>query len=157
MQERLEPLIKSRVRPDYPQVNRIDDNNVQWIEVNRGCKRGCEYCYADPNYKTFPIPKIEKNTVQIIGEGFLYDPNVIKKIKALGKIKIRSKVVYYGLSQGIDYRLLTEEIAELLYKYRFGLINNKGKWYRGLRIAWDWGKPQEKSVKKAFDLLIRIY
>jgi len=30
-----------RVRKDYPQVDYIDSNEVQWIELNRGCKRQC--------------------------------------------------------------------------------------------------------------------
>lgn len=156
MQTRLKELELKRVRKDYPQVNYIDKKGVQWIEINRGCKRQCPFCHADPNYKVFDIPKIESNTVQIIGEGFLYDPQIKKKIMQLGKVKINKKVVYYGLNQGIDFRLLDDETAELLCKNRFGLINNKGKWYKGIKFAWDYGKAFEELTKDTIDLLIKV-
>lgn len=129
----------NRERADYPQVNRIDENGVQWIELNRGCKRGCSFCHADPNYKTFSIPPIRRTIVQIIGEGFLYDQEIRNKIAMLSLIKVNNKVVRYGLSQGVDFRLLTEELASLMVKARIGIINNKGNWRKGLRFAWDLG------------------
>ena len=75
IQKRLKPLSIQRKRKDYPQINYIDDNGVQWIELNRGCKRQCPFCHADPNYKMFDVPEIISNKVQIIGEGILYDPD----------------------------------------------------------------------------------
>ena len=143
----------SRERPDYPQVSRVDTNGVQWIEINRGCLRRCPFCYADPNYKTFDLPEITRNAVQIIGEGFLYDPDIKEKIRRLGNARVDGRVVHYGLSQGIDFRLLTKELAELLSKNRFGLINNKGHWSKGMRIAWDWGAEHEEQIRATIALL----
>ena len=97
-----EPVME-RARQDYPQVDRIDDNGTQWIELNRGCKRGCSFCYADPNYKVFECPEIRARIVQIIGEGFLYDPDIKRKIRELGEKRFEGRVVYFGLSQGIDW------------------------------------------------------
>lgn len=155
MQLRLEPLNIKRERNNYPQVNYIDDNNVQWIEINRGCKRHCAFCHADPNYKVFDIPEIKRNNVHVVGEGFLYDPDIEQKIIKLGQKRVNDRVVYYGLSQGIDFRLLTPEIAELLSKNRFGLINNKGVWKKGIRFAWDLSLFQEKLAKETIDLLCK--
>jgi len=142
-----------RERPDYPQVNRVDSNGVQWIELNRGCKRGCPFCYADPNYKTFPVPQITSRIVQIIGEGILYDKDIKEKVRMLGGIKVDGKCVYYGLSQGIDFRLLDEETALLFSKCRIGIINGKGRWYKGLRFAWDLGMEQKELVARTIELL----
>ena len=63
LQMELIPIVTDRKRVDYPQIDRIDKNDVQWIELNRGCKRGCSFCYADPNYKTFECPEIRSNVV----------------------------------------------------------------------------------------------
>ena len=156
MQTRLKEKELKRVRGDYPQIDRIDENGVQWIELNRGCKRGCEFCYADPNYKVFPVPETHQIVVQIIGEGILYDPDILEKFKQLKRKGSNGKVIRYGLSQGVDYRLLTKEIAEVMVKSRIGVINSKGNWYKGMRLAWDWGKGQEKPVKDAVDLLLSV-
>lgn len=142
---------KSKI--DYPQVDRIDENGTQWIEVNRGCKRGCSFCHASPDYRTFPIPPIRSNIVQIIGEGFLYDPDIIEKIQKLSEQKVNGKVVYYGLSQGVDFRLLTPDIAFDLSHGRFGIINNKGNWSKGLRFAWDLGMEQLELVCQTIQTL----
>lgn len=142
-----------REREDYKQVDRIDNNGTQWIELNRGCKRGCSFCYADPNYKVFECPEIRARTVQIIGEGFLYDPEIKRKIKELGEKRFQKRVVYFGLSQGIDFRLLDEETAKLMAQNRVGIINGKGRWYKGLRFAWDLGMEQADLTKKTIDLL----
>ncbi len=151
MQQRLIPLKIVREREDYPQVNLVE-NGIQIIELNRGCKRGCSFCYADPNYKVFDVPEIISNKVRIRGEGFLYDPKIKEKIIELGNKRVNNKVVYYELNQGIDFRLLTKEIAELLSKYRFGLINKKGNWYKSIKFAWDGGKNHEKLTKETIEL-----
>lgn len=156
MQTRLKPLELKRKRKHYPQINYIDKKGVQWIELNRGCKRQCPFCYSDPNFKVFSIPKITSNKVHIIGEGILYDPKIKEKFLDLGKKRVNRKVVYYGLSQGVDYRLLTSEIIEIMSQNRFGIINNKGNWYKGMRIAWDWGKQQEKGIKKTIDIILNF-
>ena len=156
MQSRLEPLKIEREREDYPRIDYIDRNGVQWIEINRGCKRQCPFCYADPNYKEFEVPEIKSNKVMIIGEGFLYDKSIMEKIYILGETKLNKKVVYYGLNQGIDFRLLNKDIANLLCAYRFGIINSKGRWYKGLKFAWDLGLNHEKLAKETIDLLEEV-
>jgi len=147
---------KNMGRGDYPQISYVDKNDVQWIEVNRGCLRQCSFCYADPNYKTFPVPKIERRVVQIIGEGFLYDKGIKTKIVELGNARVSNRVVYYGLSRGIDFRLLDNRLAELLSKNRVGIINNKGRWYKGMRFAWDGGMGDKALALKTIETLIRV-
>ncbi len=143
-----------RIRPDYPQVNYVDKNGVQWIELNRGCKRQCAFCYSDPNFKVFTVPEIISNHVQIIGEGILYDMDILMKFEELGKKKVNGRVVYYGLSQGVDYRLLREEHIKSMIKNRIGLINGHGNWYKGIRIAWDGGYVVQPQIKLTLDGLV---
>lgn len=152
MQTRLKPLQFKRERKDYPQVDFIKEG-IQYIELNRGCKRLCKFCYADPNYKVFDIPIIRSNKVQIWGENILYDPNIKKKIIELGKQTVNNKKVYYGLGQGVDYRLINEDLIKTLSNNRIGLINNKGNWYKRIKIAWDLGINQEAKIKLTIDLL----
>jgi len=146
MQQRLKDMDIKRVRKDYPQINYVDSKGVQWIELNRGCLRGCPFCYSDPNFKEFSIPKIESNKVQIIGEGFLYDSRFIYLLETLSKIKFNNKVIYYGFSQGLDYRLFIPFLEVLLSKGRFGLINSKGNWVKGIRLSWDLGLNQSNKL-----------
>lgn len=140
---------KKPVKNTGPQVDYVDSKGVQWIEINRGCKRGCEFCYADRNFKEFPPPEISAKKVQIIGEGILYDsrmPNILDKLGESG--------ARFGLNQGIDYRLLTPEIAEALARNRFGTIIEKtSRWSKGVKIAWDRGLEQRKGIQDAIDLL----
>lgn len=84
MQTRLKPLQIERERKDYPQVNSIKDG-VQYIELNRGCKRQCKFCYADPNYKVFNIPIIEmlnkyNKSDNILDTDILIEPKKLKGI-----------------------------------------------------------------------------
>ncbi len=154
MQELIMPKLK-REESQRPQLNKVD-KGIQWIELNRGCKRGCAFCYADPNYKVFDVPEITNNKVMIIGEGFLYDPKIKEKIIELGQKKVNGKVVYYGLNQGIDFRLLDKQIAELLCKNRFGILNSKYNWQKGMKFAWDGGSNHEQLTKETIDLLISV-
>lgn len=156
MQTRLKPLKMVREREDYPRVDYVDKNEVQWIELNRGCRRQCAFCYADPNYTMFDVPKITQRIVQIVGEGILYDPWITTKVILLGQRRVDKKVVYYGLSQGFDFRLFNKEIAYLFSKNRIGIINNKGRWSKGIRFAWDGGMNHEKLAKDTIELLVNV-
>lgn len=155
MQTRLKSLNIERKRKNYPQVDYIDNNGVQWIELNRGCRRQCSFCYADPNFKEFPIPKIRSNKVQIIGEGFLYDSRLPTLIDIL-PYKYNGKIVYYGFSQGLDYHGLSKSMIDLLSQAHCGLITNKGRWKKGMRIAWDWGKEKEDEIYRTLKRLDRF-
>ena len=151
----IQELPKSqRMDEDKPQRNEIDEHGVQIIELNRGCKRGCAFCWADPNMKFFEVPEITRNFVQIQGEGILYDPNIKEKIIELGKKRVNGKVVYYGLYQGFDFRLIDKEMAKLFCKNRIWIINSKGKKYKGIRFAWDGGINHEQLAKDTIEMLV---
>ena len=66
-------------------------------------------------------------------------------IKELGDIRVNDKVVYYQFTSGVDYRFITQEIANALKKSRFNKI----------RIAWDWGFNQQYKIREAIKLLLK--
>lgn len=35
------------------------------------------------------------------------------------------------------------------------MINSKGNWQKGMRIAWDLGKEQEEGIKNIIELLVK--
>ena len=150
MQTRLEPLPPHKY--DGPQVN-IAGDTIQTIEISRGCRRHCVFCHADPAFREFPIPELTRNLIHIIGEGFSYDSRLPGLLDIMGSLRVNGKVARYGLSQGIDYRLTSQETAEALSRNRFGIINSHGRWSKGMRIAWDWGIAQKPGIEEAIRIL----
>lgn len=121
----------------YGAYSKFDDKE-QWI------RNQCPFCYEPKEFKVFPIPEIVRNDVKIIDMNLLSKPEALNIIQELGRIKVNKKVVRYQLVCGIDYRFLTDQIAEALRKSRFEHI----------RIAWDWGYDRQLKIKDAIENLI---
>lgn len=132
-----------------PQYNEIK-GDVQRIELSRGCPNGCPYCF-EPLAKSkldviqFPIPIIKRNKVEILDMNFLWQSDIIERIKELGSIKVNGKVVNYEEICGIDFRFMTQEIANELKRARF----------RKIRIAWDWSLKDQMKIKDALNMFIK--
>jgi len=124
------------------QYNMIIDD-IQRIELSRGCPHDCPYCYEPTLMEQFPIPAITRNHVEILDMNFLYQPNILDRIKELGMYRVKEKKVYYEAVCGFDYRLLTEDIALAL----------KGSGFVNIRLAWDWFMKDQYKIKDAIDLL----
>ncbi len=124
-------------------------NNEQILRLSEGCPNGCEYCAETKQNGTIPIyydiPEITHRRVKILDMNLIYKPNAIEIIKELGSKRVHNKVVYYELVCGIDYRFMTQEIANLLHENRF--IN--------IRLAWDYGFNLQKKIKSVIDMLIK--
>lgn len=150
MQQRLS--IKKEVKFSYGAYNEVR-GNFQAIRLSEGCPRNCPYCYEPQEEKIFKIPEIKRNRVKLFDMNFLSKEGVLKRITELGKKKVDNKRIYYDLWCGIDFRLLNQEIATALYKNRFGRFNKKGKWYRGMRMGWDWYMKDQYKMKDAIQLL----
>ena len=102
----------------------------QKIWLSEWCSYKCVFCYnGRKQFKEFPIPEIKYNHIQILDPAFLSKKDVIGVIKELGLKKVKGKVVYYELVQGINWKDLTQDIANELKKNRFIKI----------RLAWDRG------------------
>ena len=136
---------KEYARGEYNKFNETE----QWIRISEGCPNDCEFCREtkecgkEPIY--LPIPEIVRNKVRIMDMNLIYKPKVLEIIKELGQKKVNGKVVYYELICGIDYRYLTQEIANDLKENRF--IN--------IRMAWDHQFILQKEIKKAVWILLK--
>lgn len=109
----------------------------QRIRITEGCPHNHPYCYEPTEIKIFGIPEIERNEVEISDMNLLCKPEALDIIKELGVKRVNGRVVYYELMCGIDFRFLTQEIADALKKNRFLKI----------RIAWDLSVKEQYKIK----------
>lgn len=135
-------LATQQVKYNYGSYNK-SDHKEQWIRISEGCPHNCPYCYEPQEIKVFDIPEIIRNDVKIMDMNLLCKPEALNIIKELGNQKVDNKVVYYELVCGIDYRFLTQEIADALRKSRF----------KKIRIAWDWFYKDQLKIRDAFLML----
>ena len=133
--------------------NREQYNKVigptQRFELHRGCPWRIVldhlYCYEPDIYTDFPIPEIVRNQVQILDMNPLARKDIIAVLHDLGFRKVEGKTIKYEFVCGIDFRFLTQEIADLMKKYHF--IRP--------RIAWDGPISDQMKVKDAVEMLIK--
>ena len=114
----------------------------QWIRITEGCPHNCPYCYEPQEIKVFDIPEIVRNNVKIMDMKLLCKPEATNIILQLPKT-VNGRFVKYELICGIDYRFLTQEVADVLYKVRF----------QNIRLAWDWFFADQLKIKDAIKLL----
>jgi len=114
----------------------------QWIRITEGCPHNCPYCYEPQEIKVFDIPEIVRNNVKIMDMNLLCKPEATNIILQLPKT-VNGRFVKYELICGIDYRFLTQEVADVLYKVRF----------QNIRLAWDWFFADQLKIKDAIKLL----
>ena len=131
---------------DKPQYNKVI-GPTQRIELHRGCPWGevHTYCYEPNIYQDFPIPEIVSNQVQILDMNPLARKDIVEVLHDLGSRKVNRKVIKYEFVCGIDYRFLTQEIADLMKKYRFVRP----------RIAWDDPFSEQLKIKDAIEKMIK--
>ena len=119
------------------------DNKEQYIRITEGCPNNCEYCYEPTEIKVFEIPEIVRRDVKIMDMNLLCKPEALNIINVLGSKRIDKKVVYYNLICGIDWRVLTQELANVLHKNRF----------KKIRVAWDYDFGHQKQIKQTVKML----
>ncbi len=137
-------LLKKEVNYSFGAYNKFDEKE-QWIRITEGCPHDCPYCNEPTKIKFFGIPEIVRKDVKIMDMNLLCKKEALEIIRKLGEVRVDGKVVEYELVCGIDYRFLTQEIADVLHKSRF----------RKIRLAWDWGYEQQFLIKKAIEKLIK--
>ncbi|KXB08754.1 hypothetical protein AKJ56_00365 [candidate division MSBL1 archaeon SCGC-AAA382N08] len=130
-----------------PQYTAVKDDR-QRIELSRGCPHNCDFCYEPEaksmeEVKQFSIPELKRNYVEILDMNFLWQPNVLERIKELSQKKVNGKVVHYEEICGFDRRLMNQEICDALKEARF----------QKPRIAWDGSFKEQKQVKKTVQML----
>ena len=125
----------------------IITDEYQVIRLSEGCPHKCPWCYEwkeiGDDWKTFDMPKIVRNDVRITDMNLLAKPEALDIINQFRDIRVDKKVVYPWLVCGIDYRFLTNEIAQALKNNRF--VN--------IHFAWDWRYSDQKKIKAAVNCL----
>jgi hypothetical protein len=131
---------------DKPQYNKVV-GPTQRIELHRGCPWGSihDYCYEPDISQDFSVPELVANQVQILDMNPLARSDIVEVLHDLGSRRVDGKVIKYEFVCGVDYRFLTQEIADLMKKYRFVRP----------RIAWDDPFSEQLKVKDAITKLVK--
>lgn len=109
---------------------------MEKIQFTSGCPNNCAYCYEPTKIKTFSVSIPEDKYIQILDMNFLANPLHKEILKIMPKQK-------YELVCGVDYRRITQEIANLL----------KQKGFIKIRWAWDYSFMDQKIHKKTWLIL----
>ncbi len=141
-QKTLIPIEKKRRKPDEDNGNRIV-RGVQKFKTSDGCPHLCPFCYEHDQLKVFEIPEITSKVVEILDMNFLWQPNIIERIRELQSKRLKGGT--YEAISGFDFRLITKEIVEELKKTKF--IN--------IRIAWDLGIKYQYKIKDVINLFLK--
>lgn len=115
--------------------------------TSRGCVRNCGFCFVPPKEGNFrqvagigELLNPKSNVLILMDNNLTADPDVIEKLH-----EIRDRGLTVDISQGIDVRLLTPEIAQAL---------SEVKHLRSLHYAWDL-MSFEKQVLEGIELLLK--
>lgn len=122
------PIDIDRVIPDYDLYN--IDKKLAYGFLTRGCPNKCKWCIVPQKEgKMTPYMDIEEVAVNRRKNIILMDNNVLASDYGLQQIE---KIVRLGLrvdfNQGLDARLVTDDIAKLLAKV---------KWIKRIRFGCD--------------------
>ena len=127
----------------YGPYNKFDEKE-QWIRLSQGCPNNCPFCYEPTEYEVYEIPELVRNVVKIMDMNLLCKPEALEIIQELGRRKVNNKVIQYEFICGIDWRVLTPELAVAMRQSRFKTI----------RMAWDFGFHLQKNIKATVKTLL---
>ncbi len=142
MQQRL--TTNQKIKYSYGAYNKYDQKE-QRIRITEGCPHNCPYCYEPQEIKIFEIPEIVRSDVKIMDMNLLCKKEVLEIIKNLPYATRERNIIYYDLVCGIDYRFLTQEIANELHR----------KHFKKIRLAWDWFMEDQYKIKDAIQILLK--
>lgn len=130
------------LQPDYSLYPSID-NRTAYGFLTRGCVRHCKWCIV-PKKEGFIKPYMDIEQIAVNGRDkvVLMDNNVLAIDYGLRQIeKIIKLGIHVDFNQGLDARLVTEDVAQLLAKT---------KWIKRIRLACD-TPAQIAECDKAID------
>lgn len=132
-----------RMKPDYDLYN--VDKKTAYGFITRGCPNKCKWCVVpEKEGKILPYMDVEEIAIGGRKNLILMDNNILASdygIKQIEKIiKLKCKVDF---NQGLDARLVNDDIAKLLAKVR---------WSQYIRFGCD-TKAQISECEKACSLL----
>ena len=105
---------------------------MKQIQFTKGCPNNCSYCYEPKEMEYFKpeVNVIQKEDLKIVDMNLLANPNHLTIIKQLGMTRAKKELIC-----GVDYRLMTQNIANCLKSCRFIKI----------RWAWDYNFGQQRK------------
>lgn len=127
------PDFIDRLQPDYSIYNNVD-NKTAYGFLTRGCPNKCFWCVVPKKEgKQHPYMDVEEIAIEGRTNLILMDNNVLASGYGLQQIeKIIEKGYRVDFNQGLDARLVTDEIAEMLGRVR---------WIHSIRFGCD--TPQQ--------------
>lgn len=122
-----------RLQPDYSIYKNVD-NKTAYGFLTRGCPNKCFWCIVPKKEgKQHPYMDVEEISIEGRTNLILMDNNVLASDYGLQQIeKIIRKGYRVDFNQGIDSRLVTDDVAKLLAKVR---------WIHSIRFGCD--TPQQ--------------
>lgn len=142
------PYKIEHIKPDYDLFNCTYSVGF----TSRGCFRNCPFCIVTQKEgrKIIEWSPFDEFIDDRFNHIVLYDANFIGSPKAIQKIKwlIENKYTV-NFNQGLDLRLMTEEIAILLRELKFRNYSNTRS---DLYFAWDQLKD-ENTILKGLQIL----
>lgn len=117
------------MQPDYNLYPQIDGKTAYGF-LTRGCPNRCKWCIV-PQKEGKIVPYMDVEEISIAGRSniILMDNNILASDYGLGQIE---KIIQLGLrvdfNQGLDARLVTDDIAQLLARV---------KWIKRIRFGCD--------------------
>jgi len=120
-------------------------NGIQRIRITEGCPNRCPYCHEPEEQVKYPVPPITRRKVQVLDMNITARSDAAEIIEHLGLQRVDGRVVEYELVCGVDYRYLTQQVADAMHAARFVRP----------RLAWDWSYSEQGFVKKAIWALKR--
>lgn len=134
------------LQPDYsiyPQV----DRRTAYGFLTRGCPNKCKWCVV-PVKEGLPRPYNDVEEIAINGRSnlVLMDNNILASDYGLNQlVKIADKGYRVDFNQGLDARLITDDIAQVLARIR---------WIDCIRLACD-SRAQIPYIERAYSLLAK--
>lgn len=143
------PFEIEHILPDYD----LYDLDYSMGFTSRGCNRNCEFCIVPKkegriqewaDWREFLDHRHSK--IKLLDNNLLMAPNHLQTLKSLAKAPIR-----VDINQGLDIRLMTDEIAYLLSRCKTWIGSFEAA---GLRFAFD-SPNLEKQVRSGVKLLTK--
>ncbi len=112
---------------------------MKQIQFTKGCPNGCQFCYEPKKIEVF-YPAIPEEMIQILDMNFLANPRAKEILSCLEESEYEKEFIC-----GIDYRILDQEICNLMKKANFVKV----------RWAWDYNFSQQKKHKKVMEMFVK--
>ncbi|GHU57526.1 radical SAM protein [Clostridia bacterium] len=136
----LKNKLPSEIETVYPDYSLYDVGSTAYGFLTRGCPRACEFCVVAEkegacSIKIADLSRFWRGQREIK----LLDPNLLAYPDRTDLLyQLIDSKAYVDFTQGLDIRLLNEEVAELLMQIKI----------KSIHFAWDFEKDSEIIKQK---------